>query len=53
MLTQDGSIEHAKYECMCKNNIIVLRSDEMAPYLAYIADNYGQDFLQSCRNKAE
>ena len=50
--TEDGRCE-AKYEYMKEHNITVLSLEEIKPYLKYIKDIYGKDYLKSFRKKNE
>ena len=50
--TEDGRCE-AKYEYMKEHNITVLSLEEIKPYLKYIKDVYGKDYLKSFRKKNE
>lgn len=44
---------NCKYICMCKNNIIILKKNEILKYITYINNTYGKEYLQSFRNKCE
>lgn len=50
--TEDGRCE-AKYKYMKEHNITVLSLEEIKPYLKYIKDVYGKDYLKSFRKKNE
>ena len=50
--TEDGRCE-AKYEYMKEHNITILSLEEIKPYLKYIKDVYGKDYLKSFRKKDE
>ena len=36
----------AKHQCMLKNNVAILTSNDYAKYLDYIESTYGKDFLK-------
>ena len=40
----------AKYNCMLENNVIVISDDEIQPYLQYINETYGRDYLHTFKS---
>ena len=44
--SQDGLFE-AKHQCLIKNNVKILYSDDYKKYLDYIDDKYGKEYLKS------
>lgn len=36
----------SKYECMLKNNVKILTDDDIKPYLKYIDEKYGKNYLK-------
>ena len=43
---QDGTINEAKTKCLLDNNIIILFKNDIKPYLKYVIDKYGKNFLK-------
>lgn len=50
-LLKPNTMENAKYICMVKNNIKILRNNDIKQYLLYIQERYGKDFILKFRNK--
>ena len=48
--SQDGLYE-AKHQCMLKNNIKILKSNEYNAYIRYVESAYGKKFLNSCKKQ--
>ena len=42
--------EMAKYKCMVENNVKIISGNEIVPYLKYIKEKYGKDYLRSFKN---
>lgn len=40
-----------KLKCMEENNVKILRSKDYKPYIEYVKNKYGKDFLKTFRNK--
>ncbi len=45
MIFDTQSLEHAKYECMLKNNIKIISNNEIQFYLNYIENKYNIHYL--------
>lgn len=43
----------AKYQCMLKNNVRILRSDDYGQYVKYVEQKYGKDFLRQFKNDSD
>lgn len=41
----------SKYNALTKNNVKILRKADMIPYLKYVNDTYGKDFIKSFKVK--
>ena len=47
--SQDGLYE-AKHQCMLANNVKIILQSECDEYVKFVNDNYGKDFIQSCKH---
>lgn len=50
---KDDGRSQAKYECMKENNVLILMETDIKPYLKYVKDKYGKDYMKSFRKKYE
>ena len=41
----------AKTQCMRENNVLILSRKEIKPYLKYIKDTYGKDYLKQFKSE--
>jgi len=41
----------AKHQCMVKNNVKILMSADIKPYLEYVKNTYGEDYLNSFKRQ--
>ena len=48
--SQDKLYE-AKHQCMLKNDIIILRSNEYSMFILYVEEKYGKDFYQKLKEQ--
>lgn len=46
----DGLFE-AKHQCGIRNNVVFIGAKEIKPYIKYVIDTYGKDFISSCLRK--
>ena len=44
-------IAEAKYQCMLKNNVKILKGNDIKKYLDYIGQKYGKEYLRSFKKK--
>lgn len=42
----ENTKENEKYKLMVKNNVKIIRNEDMIPYFNYIAEKYGNDYIQ-------
>ena len=45
----ENGLANAKYECCIAHNVIFISEKEIQPYLDYVNQKYGKDFLKSCK----
>lgn len=50
---KDDGRSQAKYECMKENDVLILMETDIKPYLKYVKDKYGKDYMKSFRKKYE
>lgn len=50
---KDDGRSQAKYECMKENDVLILMENDVKPYLKYVKDKYGKDYMKSFRKKHE
>lgn len=50
---KDDGRSQAKYECMKENNVLILMETDIKPYLKYVKDKYGKNYMKSFRKKYE
>lgn len=48
---QRSALYEAKHQCMIKNNVQIIRSDDQKKYIQYVSMKYGNDFLTQFKNK--
>lgn len=46
----ENTIDNAKYQCMIRNNVKILRYNDYKKYLDYIKEKYGTDYLTQFKN---
>ena len=47
--SKKNKIADAKYKCMQKNNVSILLSSDIKPYLKYVSNKYGSNYLSKFR----
>ena len=47
----ENTIDNAKYQCMIRNNVKILRYNDYKKYLDYIKEKYGTDYLKQFKNR--
>lgn len=45
--------DHAKYECMIKNNVEIISNTEIKPYIDYINQKYGNKYIEQFKINRE
>ena len=48
---EQDALYEAKHQCMLKNGVKIMKSDEYQKYLDYVERKHGKDYLQSFKNK--
>lgn len=44
-------ITEAKNKCIKENNIIILKQEDIRPYIIYVENTYGKEYIKKCKNK--
>lgn len=44
-------ITEAKNKCIKENNVIILKQEDIKPYIIYVENTYGKEYIKKCKNK--
>lgn len=53
MKTELKTQEHEKYECMIKNDVVIIANNEIKPYIEYINHKYGNKYIEQFKISRE